>query len=151
MKKSNANCMRFTTDYYKNGLSLDDYFVFYPQTSYQNYLDLITKSDIILDSLDWSGFNTSLDALSLDKPIVTLPSKFMRGRHTYGILKCIKIDELICNSKKEYIDLAVKLSKNFDFRNKIVKKIKISKRLIFNNYETIKFLENFFISLFKNN
>ena len=135
----------------ENGLSLNDYFAFYPQTSYQNYLDLISKSDIILDSLDWSGFNTSLDALSLDKPIVTLPSKFMRGRHTYGILKCIKIDELICNSKKEYIDLAVKLSKNFDFRNKIVKKIKISKRLIFNNYETIKFLENFFISLFKNN
>ena len=52
-----------------------------------NYLDLIANSDIILDSLDWSGLNTSLEAISLDKPIITLPSNFMRGRHSYGVLK----------------------------------------------------------------
>ena len=134
----------------ENGLLLDNFFVFYPQTNYQNYLGLISKSDIILDSLDWSGFNTSLDAISLDKPIITLPSDFMRGRHTFGILKNLLIDELICSSKKEYVDLAVKLSTNFNFRDNIVKKIKMNKKLIFNNYSTVKFIEDFFISLFKN-
>jgi predicted O-linked N-acetylglucosamine transferase (SPINDLY family) len=134
----------------ENGLLFDDFFVFYPQMSYQNYLGLISKSDIILDSLDWSGFNTSLDALSLDKPIVTLPSNFMRGRHTYGILKNLKIDELICGSKKEYIDLAVKLSENSSFHDKIIRKIKMNKKLIFNNYKTVKFLEDFLESRLKN-
>ena len=119
--------------------------------SYQNYLSLITKSDIILDSLDWSGFNTSLDAISLNKPIVTLPSNLMRGRHTYGILKNLKIDELICGSKKEYIDLAIKLSKNLNFRDNILRKMKINKKLIFNNHKTVEFLEDFLESLFKNN
>tara|TARA_B100000686_G_C16760758_1_gene958506 strand:+ start:153 stop:2270 length:2118 start_codon:yes stop_codon:yes gene_type:complete len=133
-----------------NGLVLEDYFVFYPQTSYQNYLNLIYKADIVLDSLDWSGLNTSLEAICLDKPIITSPSNFMRGRHSYGVLKILKIDELICNSKKEYIDLAVKLSKKSDFRNEIIKKININKKLLFNNYKSVQFLENFFLSLNKN-
>ena len=129
-------------------LILDDYFTFYPQMPYQNYLGLINKSDIVLDSLDWSGLNTSLEAISFDKPIVTLPSNFMRGRHTYGILKILGIDELICNSKKEYVDLAVKLSKDINFRDNVSKKIKNNKKFIFNNSKTIRFLENFLESLF---
>ena len=96
----------------QNNLLLDDFFVFYPQTSHQNYLNLITKSDVVLDSLSWSGLNTSLEAISLNKPIITLPSDLMRSRHTFGVLKILKLEELICKSKKEYVDLAVKLSKN---------------------------------------
>ena len=135
----------------KNGLFLDDFFAFYPQMPYQNYLSLINRSDIILDSLDWSGLNTSLDALSLSKPIITLPSNFMRGRHTYGILKILKMEELICDTKKDYVALAVKLSRDFSFRDNIIKKIKENKKLIFNDSRTIKFLEDFFESLFKGN
>ena len=133
-----------------NGLLLDDYFVFHPQTSYQNYLNLIHKADIVLDSLDWSGLNTSLEAISLDKPIITFPSNFMRGRHTYGVLKILKVNELICNSKKEYIDLAAKLSTDHIFCGDIIKKINTNKKLLFNNYKTIKFLEIFYLSLDKN-
>ena len=134
----------------ENNLPLDNFFSFYPQAPYQNYLDLIANSDIILDSLDWSGLNTSLEAISLDKPIITLPSNFMRGRHSYGVLKNLKIDELICHSKKEFVDLAIKLSRDLDFRDQIIKKIKKNKKLIFNNNKTIKFLEDFFISISKN-
>ena len=133
-----------------NSILLDDYFVFHPQTSYQNYLNLIHKADIVLDSLDWSGLNTSLEAISLDKPIITFPSNFMRGRHTYGVLKILKVNELICNSKKEYIDLAAKLSTDHIFCGDIIKKINTNKKLLFNNCKTIQFLENFFLSLDKN-
>jgi len=130
-------------------ISLNDFFTFYPQMSYDKYLDLIKKSDIILDSFEWSGLNTTLDAISLNKPVITSPSNFMRGRHTYGILKILKIDELICSSKEDYIDLAIKLSKNLYFRNQIQKKINDNKNLLFNNSKTIEFLEDFLMSLFK--
>ena len=85
-------------------------FGFIGQHVVEKLLKLKAKRIIILDSLDWSGFNTSLDALSLDKPIITLPSKFMRGRHTYGILKILKIDENITEKtdgppSKLYLDL----------------------------------------------
>jgi len=133
----------------ENNLILDDYFNFFPQTNYQNYLQLINKADIILDSMDWSGLNTSIDALNLNKPVITLPSNLMRGRHTYGILKVLKIDELIANSKKEYVDLALKLSKDFDFRKDIVDKVKGNKKMLFNNHKTIEYLENFLQTILK--
>jgi len=132
----------------EQGVNLDEFFTFYPQMTFKNYLNLIENSDIILDSIGWSGLNTSLEAISLNKPIVTLPSNFMRGRHTFGILKVLKIDELICNSKEEYVSLASKLSKNLVLREEISKKIKVNKKLLFNNPKPVKFLEKFLESLF---
>ena len=115
----------------------------------QSYLNLIDKADIILDSLEWSGLNTSLEAVSFDKPIITLPSKFMRSKHTSAVLKILKIDELICSNKRDYVDMAVKLSINSIFYEDISKKIKMNKKSLFNNYKPIKFLEDFFTTLIK--
>ena len=133
----------------ENNLLLDDYFNFFPQTNYQSYLQLINKADIILDSLDWSGLNTSIDALNLNKPVITFPSNLMRGRHSYGILKILKINELITNSKKEYVDLALKLSTDFNLYKSIVDKIKTNKKILFNNHKTTEYLENFLQSALK--
>ena len=64
-----------------------------------------------------------MEAISLNKPIVTCPSEFIRGRHTYSILKKLNIEETIASSKKKYVEIAVKLSKDNDFRNSIINKI----------------------------
>ena len=64
----------------------NEYFIFHPRRTRGEFLELIEQSDIILDSLNWSGGSTSLDAISLNKPIVTCPSEFMRGRVTYSFL-----------------------------------------------------------------
>ena len=105
-------------------------------------MGLIEESDIILDSFNWSGGNTSLEAISLNKPIVTCPSSLMRGRHTYGILKLLDVEETIANSKNEYIQISVKLATDINFRNSIVSKIKKNKNILYNDNEPIKFLEN---------
>ena len=119
----------------------EKYFYFYPRCSQEEFYGLIEASDIILDSCNWSGGNTSLEAISLNKPIVTLPTNFMRGRHTYGILKILDINETIATTKKEYIEIAVKLANDIDFRNSIVNKIKFNKSNLFNDDEPIRFLE----------
>ena len=100
-------------------------------------------SYIILDSISWSGGNTSLEALSLNKPIVTLPSNFMRGRYTYNMLKIIGSDETIAYSKKQYIEIALKLANDMDFRNFIISKIIKNKNKLFNDNKPIKFIEKF--------
>ena len=139
---------RLSLAFKKSNFLPEDHLLFYPQASYQDYLNLIYKADIILDSFDWSGLNTSIDALNLNKPLITLPSQFMRGRHTYGLLKNLKLEELICSTKEEYINLAIKLSKNSNYRDSVSSKIKENKKNIFNDTSSIEFLENFFISLF---
>ena len=132
---------RISKLFQKNNLSFNEYSIFYPRCEKDEYLRLINQSDIILDSLNWSGGNTSLEAISLNKPIVTCPSEFIRGRHTYSILKKLNIEETIASSKKEYVEIAVKLSKDNDFRNSIINKIIKNKKKLFNDDKPIRFLE----------
>ena len=125
----------------KEGYNFEKYSYFHPRCSQEEFFGLIEESDIILDSFNWSGGNTSLEAISLNKPIVTYPSTFMRGRHTYGILKILDIDETIAISKKNYVEIAVKLANEKNFRNSIVDKIKKNKNKLFNDDISLKFLE----------
>ena len=114
-----------------------------------DFLNLIKQSDIILDSLEWSGGKTSLEAITLHKPIVTLPGEFMRGRYTYGILKMLNLEEMIASSKREYVEIAIKLATDNNFKNMVINKIKTNKNTLYNDSKPIKFLEKFFKKKFK--
>ena len=123
------------------GFDFEEYSYFHPRCTQEEFFGLIEESDIILDSFNWSGGNTTLEAISLNKPVVTCPSSFMRGRHTYGILKTIGVGETIATSKKEYVEIAVKLANNINFRDSIVHKIKKNKQKLYNDEKPIRFLE----------
>ena len=126
----------------KEGYDFEKYFYFHPRCSQEEFFGLIQESDVILDSCNWSGGNTSLEAISLNKPIVTYPSNFMRGRYTYAILKILGIEETIATSKKKYVEIIVKLARDINFRNSIIKKIKERKKILFNDDKAVRFLEN---------
>ena len=125
------------------------YFVFHKQKSQDEFFNLIDQSDIILDSLNWSGNNSSHEAVTLNKPIITLPGPYMRSRHTYSILKLLNVEETIAKNKKEYVEIAHKLSNDIDFRNSICQKIKKNKNKLFNDLKPIKYLESFLQEQFK--
>ena len=125
----------------KEGYDFEKYSYFHPRCSQEEFFGLVEESDIILDSFNWSGGNTSLEAISLNKPIVTYPSDFMRGRHTCAILKILNIEETIATSKKNYVEIAVKLANDKNFRNLVVNKIKKNKNRLFNDDKPLKFLE----------
>ena len=134
---------RISKLFQKEGYNFERYSYFHPRCSQDEFFGLIKESDIILDSLNWSGGNTSLEAVSLNKPIVTYPSNFMRGRHTYAILKILDINETIASSKKKYTEIAVKLGSDIKFRNFIINKIKKNKKKLFNDDKPIRFFEEF--------
>jgi predicted O-linked N-acetylglucosamine transferase (SPINDLY family) len=60
-----------------------------PQLSRADFLAVLAHSDLALDSFGFSGGNTSLDALSVGLPVLTLPGEFMRGRQTMAMLRCL--------------------------------------------------------------
>jgi len=133
---------RISKLFQKEGHAFEKYSYFHPRCGSEEFLGLVEQSDIILDSFNWSGGNTSLEAISLNKPIVTCPSGFMRGRYTYGMLKILDIEETIASSKKEYIEIAVKLASDINFRNFIVNKIKKHKNKLFNDDKPVRFFED---------
>ena len=133
---------RISILFQKEGHAFEKYSYFHPRCGSEEFLGFVEESDIILDSFNWSGGNTSLEAISLNKPIVTCPSDFMRGRYTYAILTILDIEETIASSKKEYIEIAVKLASDINFRNFIVNKIKKHKNKLFNDDKPVRFFED---------
>lgn len=96
---------------------------FLPAQAHHKLMALYGLSDVILDSYHAGGCTTSREALEIGAPIVTLPAKYLGGRWTLAYYNIIGVNDLIANSKEEYINLAVKVGSNYEY--KIIMKEKI--------------------------
>jgi hypothetical protein len=56
--------------------------IWIPALGPSDFKALIGLADVCLDTPGWNGGNTTIEALTLRTPIVTLPGEFMRGRHS---------------------------------------------------------------------
>jgi len=127
---------------FKKNIEFEKFFYFYERANYENYLKIINQSDIILDNIGFSGFNTGIEAINLNKPIVTLPGKLMKSKLVYAILKKIGLNELIAKSKKDYINIVLRLSNDPNFKESITKKINNNKKVL-SKKNDIENFENF--------
>jgi hypothetical protein len=59
----------------------------FPGMDHFNYLNLMNISDIILDPFPFGGCNSSLEAFSLSKIVITHASDMINGRFTTGFYK----------------------------------------------------------------
>ncbi len=130
-------------------LNSEDYCTILPRLNEQEYLSLNLVADIFLDTFTWSGDNTTRMAIACNLPIVTSPGEFMRVRHSYGILKMLGVEDTIAYSEEEYIDIAVKLGNNCQWRQNIVDKIKLNQDKVFNDKKCLIGLEEFFRNVVK--
>ncbi|UAJ73053.1 tetratricopeptide repeat protein [Synechocystis sp. PCC 7339] len=126
------------------GLHYQDYCVFLPRSDEPTYLQLNQLSDIFLDCLSWSGGFTTKDAITCDLPVVTCPGEFMRGRHSYAILKMLGVTETIAETETEYIEIAVRLGLDHEWRQSICDKMAKNKHRLFDDQECVRGLETFF-------
>ena len=111
---------------------------FLPGMTHFEYMNLMNVSDIFLDIFPFGGCNSSFEAFSLNKVIVTQPSIMINGRFTTGFYKKMDLEEYVCNSKEEYIDFAIKLGNDKEYRQSIEKKISEKKDCLFLDKETIQ-------------
>jgi Predicted O-linked N-acetylglucosamine transferase, SPINDLY family len=131
---------RLLKEFVLHGLDFHKHVKFLPRVSASNYIGLMSKMDVILDSIGWTGGNTSLQAIELGKPIVTVPGEFMRGRHTYAMLKMMGLDDHCSNSLGAYVDRAVALGSNGSLRTHVGSEILERKQLL---YEDRAFIDAF--------
>ena len=115
-----------------------------PRQTEWDFQGLLSVADVILDPLHWSGGITTLDALALGTPVVTLPGKFMRGRVTYAFYKQMGVLECVATANDEYVKLAVRLGKDRKYREKIKAKILASNAVLYENPSGARELERFF-------
>lgn len=104
-----------------------------PFVSHDDYKRINALCNVMLDTLHWSGGNSSLDALAMGLPIVTLPGEFMRGRQTMGMLTLLEANELIASSIDDYLAIARRVATDNEFRNQISQKILANVARLFND------------------
>ncbi|MDA8430851.1 MAG: methyltransferase domain-containing protein [Geobacteraceae bacterium] len=125
------------------GLNAADHVIVLPQLGEADFSALNARADIFLDSIEWSGCNTVFESLPFNKPIVTLPGQFMRGRHAYAILKMMGVEETIATSMEEYISIAVRLALDTQWRDDVSGRISCNKHKIYQDRECITAMEHF--------
>ncbi len=128
-------------------LNYEDHCLFVQRLTPTDYLSLNLASDIYLDTIEWSGGNTTLEAIACNLPIVTTPGQFMRGRHSFAMLKQMEITETIGDDLTSYIDIAVRLGNDQQWRQEIRDKIKQRHYLIFEDKRPTEFLGKFLMSV----
>ncbi|MCG8512370.1 MAG: tetratricopeptide repeat protein [Rhodospirillales bacterium] len=115
----------------------DSRIVFLPALEFKNFLGLSKAADVLLDTVHYSGGNTSLEALALGAPVVTWPSGYMRGRWTYAVYKDMGIDDLIAQNLDDYVDLAVRTATDRDWRESVCEKIRGQGAAFFENRASV--------------
>ncbi len=85
--------------------------IFSPMLNTADYLRVLQLADTSLDLQSWSGGNTTIEALALGTPVVSLPGEFMRGRHALAFLTQANVSGLIAKDAAEYVEFAVDLDR----------------------------------------
>jgi len=127
----------------KFSLMADVYVVILPRLEKEQYCSINSIADVFLDSIEWSGCNSTLEALACNLPVITLPGELMRGRHSSAILTMMGMTETIVSTVDEYVQLAVRLGLDTDFRKHISKKVAANKHLVYDDQIPIAALEAF--------
>jgi predicted O-linked N-acetylglucosamine transferase (SPINDLY family) len=84
-----------------------------------DFVALSGACDVVLDGTDWSGCNSTLEGLPFGTPIVTLPGRTMRARHTAAILTEIGETTGLAADEDAYVARAAELAADPALRDRI--------------------------------
>lgn len=124
---------------------VEDRVKFMPRMPWLDCLNLMAVSDVMLDTFHFGGGNTSYEGLAMGTPIVTLPAPHLRGRFTLGCYLEMGLDECIARTPQHYVDIAVQLARERDYREHVSRKIVATRDVLFENVGAVRALEDFLL------
>jgi len=110
---------------------------FLPRLNPVLFRSVLALADAVLDTVHWSGGNTSLDALSAGAPVVTLPGTFMRGRQSKAMLEMLGVPELIADNSEDYVAIALRLATDAHYKEAIKQRILADRGILFDRSEPL--------------
>ena len=135
---------RLAAAFRRHGLKADDYCYFSPKLKFMDFLSLNMAADVLLDSIEWSGGKTTLEAISCGLPVVTCPGRFMRGRHAYAMLRMMEVTATVCQDKSEYCATAAHLANDPVFFQHTKKQFLTNRYQLYGDKDFMSALENFY-------
>jgi protein O-GlcNAc transferase len=125
------------------GLDAREHCVVLPRLAPERFHAAMGMADVFLDSVGWSGCNSTLESLTHDLPIVTLRGDFMRGRHSAAILEMMGLGGYVTKGVDDYVALAVRLAREPQARQEFKNEIAANKHRVYRDRAAIASLEAF--------
>lgn len=114
---------------------------FLPRLPGEGFRRVLATCDVVLDTLGWSGGNTTLDALSAGTPVATCEGRFMRGRQTAAMLGMLGLEELVAADEAGYLELAQSVARDGPRNAALRRAIAERRGALFDRPEPIRALE----------
>jgi glycosyl transferase family 41 len=111
--------------------------------SQDRFVAAMGQCDVFLDSIGWSGCNSTLESLAHNLPIVTMPGPLMRARHSLAILAMMGLTGTIASSTDDYIAIAARLGLDVAWRDTLREATARSKHRLYRDGSSIAALEDF--------
>ena len=140
-------CQRLDNAFSKLNLNYQDYCILLPRLTPKAFSGTTAIADVYLDNISWSGGNTTIESTAYNLPIVTLPGELMRARHTMAILQMMGIEETIAQDKDEYVQIAVRLGQDANYRQQISRQIALNKHKLYEDLKPVRALEDFLLQV----
>ncbi len=93
-------------------------------TNYTEYVKLVEQAHFSLDSVPFGGFSTGLDALFLGMPLVAHNGEQFYNRGAAYLLRQIGLDVLVADTLEDYIDKAVQLADDAEYRSAMQQRVR---------------------------
>lgn len=124
-----------------SGLTFADHALRLPWLSRSAFHALLRRADGMLDTIGFSGFNTTMQALACNLPIVTLEGAFLRGRLAAGVLRTAGLEDLVVTDRRAYVERAVRLATDPNWRLELAARIAARRQFLCHDTGTVRALE----------
>lgn len=128
------------------GLEWQRHCVLAPAVPHAAFPGVLRAADVFLDSIGWSGCNSTLEAIACDLPVVTTPGALMRGRHSAAILACMGLAHRVAADVDAYVALAVQLADPAQ-RADFVSAVRSGRERVFGDTTATRGLEAFLLQV----
>ncbi len=115
--------------------------VMLPSLTEAGFLGVARHADVLLDSIGWSGFNSTIEVIENGIPVVTLPGDSLRSRHTFAALTKMGLDDMIASDRDDYVRRAICLGLDASHRQVEGARIKRGLDRLFGDQTPIRTVE----------
>jgi predicted O-linked N-acetylglucosamine transferase (SPINDLY family) len=126
----------------KAGVDYDRTIAWIPTLGRGRFFGLMQRSTAMLDTIGFSGFNTAVQGLECDLPVVAFEGDAMRGRLASGPLRHLGLHELVAGTPAEFADIAMRLVEDAPWRAHVGREIAQRRHALFFDQAPVRALED---------
>lgn len=138
---------RIAKEFEAAGLKVMDHVRFIGWLNPPDFHCLLRRAHVLLDTIGFSGYNTAVQAMECGLPIVTREGRFLRGRLASGVLRRVNLQELIVQTKADYVNLVVRLASDRDYQAHIRRQIQQRRAELFDDQSAMGPFQDFLESV----